>query len=46
MTTTMTLDHSLDHGDEYAQARQQERQARWMGLACFLVIFVGAVWSQ
>jgi 4-hydroxybenzoate polyprenyltransferase len=43
---TMAMTDMLNEADEFAQARQQERQARWMSVACFLVVFVAALWIQ
>ena len=45
MTLTSNF-HGMNEGDEFAQARQQERQARWMAIACFVAVFASAVWMQ
>lgn len=33
-------------GDGSDQARHQEQQARWMGLACFVVVLALSLWLQ
>lgn len=46
MVMSMSATDTPNEGDEFAQARKQELQARWMAVACFLVVFASAVWIQ